>query len=252
MSLKYAGGDSVTLIIPAIDIRGGKCVRLVHGRVDRETIYGEDPSEMARRWVGDGAQFLHLVDLDGAFEGMPVNLSSVEGIVAAVDVPVQLGGGLRTYEDIKRVLEMGVTRVILGTRAINDPGFAARAVTLYSGERIVAGIDIKDGRPAAKGWLELMESTPVELARTLREVGLARAVVTDVSKDGTLAGPNVELAAEIAAGSGLKTIVSGGVGSAADVLRVTASTEPGIEGVIVGKALYDGRIDLKALLKEVK
>lgn len=232
------------LIIPAIDLRLGKCVRLVRGLPEQETIYSEDPVKMACSWEEQGAQWLHVVDLDGAFTGSPQNVDVVEKIVEAVDIPVQVGGGIRDLDYIDRLLDFGVARVIVGTIAIIKPELVEEACRLY-GEAIVVGIDAKKGQVAIEGWGVTTEKSAVELAREMSKMGVKRVVFTDVKRDGTLTGPNVQATKELARATGLKVIASGGVSSAKDLKALKAIEHEGVEAVIVGKALYSGNITLE-------
>jgi len=235
------------LVIPAIDLRSGRCVRLFQGRADRETVYSDDPVAVARRWEALGAAWLHVVDLDGAFAGRPQNREVVRRIVGAVSIPVQLGGGIRTWEDLESTLDLGVKRVILGTAAVTHPDLVRRACAVF-GEAVAVSLDAREGRAAIAGWEAAAEASVPELAASLREWGLARIIYTDVRRDGTLAGPNLEATREVARASGLKVIAAGGVSSLEDI-RALKELEPlGVEGVIVGQALYTGAVDLKAAL----
>lgn len=235
-------------IYPAIDIKDGKAVRLLQGRADDKTVYGDDPAEMARRWAGEGAQYLHVVDLDGAFTGEGKNLIAVARICSAVKIPVQLGGGIRSMLDIEKRFDHGVARVILGTAAVSNPDFVAQAAAVYPG-RIVAGIDAKDGNAAIKGWVEVSSISAVELAKKLRVMGIGTVVYTDISKDGMLSGPNFEATKQMHDESGMDVIASGGICSLADLERLSAM---GVHGAITGKAIYDGRIDLKEAIQIAK
>jgi len=237
------------LVIPAIDLRNGKCVRLVEGKIENETIYSDDPAEMARKWEGLGGQFLHLVDLDGAFAGKPQNDEAVRGIVRAVTVPTELGGGIRDLETIAYYLDMGVSRVILGTVAISNPKLVADAVERFGAEKIVLGIDARDGMVAIHGWDSTVTKTAVELALEMKQLGVARVIYTDIKRDGTLKGPNIESTKEIAVGTGLKIIASGGIAGPEDIRAVKELEPAGVEAVITGKALYDGRLDLEEALR---
>ncbi len=237
------------LVIPAIDLRNGKCVRLVEGRLENETVYSDDPAEMARKWEGLGAGFLHLVDLDGAFAGEPRNARAVESILKAVSIPAELGGGIRDMERIAFYLDMGVNRVILGTAAISNPGLVREAVDRFGAERIVLGVDARDGMVAIQGWDSTVTKTAVELALEMKELGIERVIYTDIRRDGTLKGPNIESTKELAVKTGLKVIASGGV-SGLDDIRAVKELEPfGVDSVITGKALYDGRLDLADALR---
>lgn len=228
-------------IYPAIDMKDGNCVRLLQGRAQDATVYGTDPAAMALRWIEEGAEFLHVVDLDGAFTGKGKNLEAVGRICkAAGKVPVQLGGGIRTMADVEERLALGVNRVILGTAAISDPEFAAQAAKRFPGQ-IVAGIDAKNGFVAVKGWVEVTDVRAVDLAKKLRDMGILTCVYTDISKDGMLQGPNLETTLEMQMQSGMDVIASGGVGSVEDI---RALKKLSVHGAITGKALYDGRMTL--------
>lgn len=232
-------------IYPAIDLRGGKCVRLRQGDYAQETIFGEDPAAMARRWVSQGAAVLHLVDLDGARVGRPINGESVRAIVAAAGVPCQLGGGIRTEDDIRAVLEWGVQRVVIGTKAVQAPGWLEEMAGKHPG-KIVLGIDARDGLVAVEGWLETSRTSALELARSLHALPLAGLVYTDIARDGMLEGANVEAMAQMcAAAEPIPVIASGGVTTTADVRRLAALP---LAGCIVGRALYEGRLELKEIL----
>ncbi|MBL8792859.1 MAG: 1-(5-phosphoribosyl)-5-[(5-phosphoribosylamino)methylideneamino]imidazole-4-carboxamide isomerase [Planctomycetia bacterium] len=232
------------LILPAIDLRGGQCVRLKQGDYAQETVFGADPAAMARRWAEQGAEYLHLVDLDGAKEGRPVNGDSVRGIVAAAGVPCQLGGGLRTEADIELVLGWGVERVILGTKAVEDPRWFESVCRRFPG-KIVAGIDARNGRVATRGWLDESEVTALALARRVTDWPVAAIVYTDISRDGMLAGPNFDGLAQMAAGVPTPVIASGGVTTLDDVRRLA---DLKLGGCIIGRSLYEGRLDLPAAL----
>jgi phosphoribosylformimino-5-aminoimidazole carboxamide ribotide isomerase len=233
------------LIFPAIDLRGGRCVRLRQGDYAQETVFGDDPAAMARRWADLGAPWLHLVDLDGAKEGRPINGASVQAIVAAAKVPCQLGGGLRTADDVALALSWGVARVIVGTRALKDPDGFAALCRQFPGQ-IVLGLDAKNGRVATDGWLEVSDVSAVELAQSQAASGCAAVVCTDISKDGMLQGPNFDGLAELAAAVDLPVIASGGVTTVEDVRRLARL---GLAGCIIGRALYEGRIELPAALR---
>jgi phosphoribosylformimino-5-aminoimidazole carboxamide ribotide isomerase len=232
-------------ILPAIDLRGGRCVRLRQGDYAQETVFSDDPAAMARRWVEAGAAFLHLVDLDGAKEGRPVNGASVRAIVEAASVPCQLGGGLRTEADIATALSWGVHRVVLGTRALQEPGWLEAVSRRWPGQ-VVLGIDARDGMVATHGWLEVSQRPALELARQCSGWPLAALVYTDISRDGMLAGPNLDALAEMAAAVPLPVIASGGVTSLDDV---RALARRGLAGCIIGRALYEGHIDLKEAIR---
>lgn len=231
------------IIFPAIDIRGGKCVRLLKGDFAKETVFSDKPEEMAKKWQAQGAPFLHLVDLDGALAGRPQNLATVEKILAAVDIPVELGGGIRTLESIDEVLALGVRRVILGSVAVRDPELVKTACAKY-GDRIVVGIDAKDGIVAVDGWGVSGDVEATALAKEMKKAGVKTIIYTDISRDGTLSGVNVEATAKLARESGVAIVASGGVKSIADIEALKPYEKAGIEGVIVGKSIYMGTLDL--------
>jgi phosphoribosylformimino-5-aminoimidazole carboxamide ribotide isomerase len=232
------------LILPAIDIRGGQCVRLRQGDYAQETVFGADPATMARRWVEQGATWLHLVDLDGAKEGRPLNGASVRAIVKAAAVPCQLGGGLRTEADIETALGWGVARVVIGTRALQDPDWLERMCRKFAG-KIVLGIDAKNGKVATDGWLKVSEQSALDLARRVSAWPLAALVYTDISRDGMMQGPNVAAMAEMAAAVSLPVIASGGVSNADDIRRLSGV---GLAGCIVGRALYEKTVELREII----
>jgi phosphoribosylformimino-5-aminoimidazole carboxamide ribotide isomerase len=231
-------------ILPAIDIRGGQCVRLRQGDYAQETVFGADPAAMARRWVAEGATYLHLVDLDGAREGRPVNGEAIQRIVREAGVPCQLGGGLRTEADLKQALSWGVERVIIGTRALQDPTWVEDIARRYAG-KIVLGIDARDGKVATDGWLSVSETSALQLARQCAAWPLAALVYTDIARDGMLEGPNFDAMHAMVQQVPLPVIASGGISKAADVRRLA---ELCVSGCIIGRALYEGRVDLKELL----
>jgi phosphoribosylformimino-5-aminoimidazole carboxamide ribotide isomerase len=232
------------IVFPAIDLRQGRGVRLYQGDPERETVFGDDPLAIAREWVGQGAEWLHLVNLDGAFGQASDNLAVVEEIVSAVDAQVQFGGGLRAIEDMERMLQMGVTRVIIGTMAITAPETVAQAVKRFGAEHVVVGIDARDGRVATHGWKETSDVDVMVLAERVLALGVERVVYTDIARDGTMRGPDVAGTRRLAAETGLKVIASGGVASINDVKALKAQEKVGVEGVIIGQALYTGAIDL--------
>ena len=236
------------LIFPAINIRGGKCVRLVKGDFHQETVFSDKPEEMAQKWQEQGAQYLHLVDLDGALAGKSVNLPTVRAILQTVNIPAELGGGIRTMQNIDEVLGLGVQRVILGSVAVRDPELVRTACAKY-GERIVVGIDAKDGIVAVDGWGVSGDVRVEELAQEMAKAGVKTIIYTDISRDGTLSGVNVEATADLAKASGIKIIASGGVKSIEDIKAVKAREKDGIEGVIVGKSIYTGSLDLHEALE---
>ncbi|ACV61666.1 phosphoribosylformimino-5-aminoimidazole carboxamide ribotide isomerase [Desulfofarcimen acetoxidans DSM 771] len=235
------------LIIPAIDLREGRCVRLVEGRLDQETIYSDDPVAMALSWQQQGAEYLHVVDLDGAFAGAPKNLAIIKNIIAAVDIPVEVGGGIRNLEAIEELLGSGASRVVLGTVAIRNPELVQEACQKF-GEGIVVGIDAKNGKVAIQGWGITVEKTALELALEMKKLGVQRVLFTDIKRDGTLQGPNLEATGDLARKSGLKVIASGGVSVLEDLKELKKLEADGVDSVIMGKALYAGTIKLKDAL----
>jgi phosphoribosylformimino-5-aminoimidazole carboxamide ribotide isomerase len=234
-------------VYPAIDLRGGRCVRLVEGDFARETVYGDDPVAMARRWQDAGARWLHVVDLDGARAGAPLQADAIARICAAVGMRVQVGGGLRDEDAVRAVLDAGAARAIVGTVAVRDPALCARLCAAFPG-RIVVGIDARDGVVRVSGWEEGSSVAATALAAAVAAAGAAAIVYTDIRRDGTGRGPNVEETAAVARAAGIPVIASGGVGSLDDVRAVAARAGDGIEGVIVGRALYTGAVDLRDAL----
>jgi phosphoribosylformimino-5-aminoimidazole carboxamide ribotide isomerase len=236
-------------VYPAIDLRGGRCVRLVEGDFARETVYGDDPVAVARRWEAAGARWIHVVDLDGARAGAPAQLDLVAAICRAVTIPVQVGGGLRDAHAIQAVSDAGATRAIVGTVAVRDPDLCEALCRAFPG-RVVVGIDARDGIARVSGWEEGSTSLATDLARTVAKGGAAAIVYTDIARDGTERGPNVEETAKVARAAQIPVIASGGVGSIAHIQAVAARAADGIEGVIVGKALYTGAVKLPDALRE--
>lgn len=233
-------------MIPAIDLLGGRCVRLTRGSYADETVYADEPAAVAREWVRQGARRLHVVDLDGAREGRPVNLPAITEITAAAGVPVQVGGGVRSVEHADTLLDAGVSRLVVGTRALREEGFLRRLAERYA-ERVIVSLDVRDGRLAVSGWLEEIELTLDAAAARLVGMGMREAVVTDVSRDGTLEGINADLVERVAR-HGLAVIAAGGVGSVRDIERLRELEPLGVAGVIIGKALYEGRLTLAEAL----
>ena len=231
------------LILPAIDLRGGNCVRLVKGDFKQETIYSEHPEEIALRWEEGGAEFLHVVDLDGALAGEPQNMDAIKRILQAVTIPIEVGGGIRSMESIDRLLSIGVSRVILGSVAVHKEELVQEACSAY-GNRIVVGIDAKKGIVATDGWEKSGGISAVELAKKLGAFGLETIIYTDISRDGTLSGVNVTETARLARASGIKVIASGGVKSISDIEELKKRECDGIIGVIVGKSIYEGTLTL--------
>lgn len=236
------------LIIPAIDIRGGKCVRLFQGDYNRETVYGDSPAEQAVRWEKEGAHIIHLVDLDGAKAKQPVNLDAVREICSAVHIPCELGGGIRTLEDARKAFDAGVYRIILGTVACENPKLAKEFVSEFTAERVVVGIDARGGCVAVNGWLENSGVDAYELVLTLQDMGVTRFIYTDIATDGALSGPNCDaIAALCSRVPRCGVISSGGISSARDITALRELRKDNLEGVIVGKALYDGKTSYREL-----
>ena len=236
------------VILPAIDIKDGNCVRLLQGRFSDVTVYGDNPADMAKKWESLGGEFIHVVDLDGALKGHGVNANAIKKICESVNVPVQTGGGIRSMEDIEAKLAMGINRVIIGTKAVSDSEFVKNAVEKY-GDKIVIGIDAKDGMVAVEGWEKTSDFTAVEFAKKMVEIGVKTIVYTDIATDGTLQGPNVAAMAEMAAAVDADIIASGGVGS---LEHIKSLKDTGVEGVIVGRALYTGNVDLSQAIEAVR
>jgi len=230
------------ILFPAIDLKDGQAVRLLRGEMDSATVFNDDPAAQARSFVEAGFQWLHLVDLNGAFEGRPVNAAAVEGILKAVDIPVQLGGGIRDMATIERWLDLGLRRVILGTVAVKNPGLVREACRAFPG-RVVLGIDARGGKVAVEGWAEVSEIAALDLARSFEDAGAAAIVYTDIDRDGALQGANIAATRALAEALATPVIASGGVASLDDLAAFQAIASLGIEGVISGRALYDGRID---------
>ena len=231
------------LIIPAIDIKDGRCVRLYQGDMDRETVYYERPLDAARHLAGEGARMIHVVDLNGAVEGHPVHLAELSAICAETDVAVEVGGGLRTLDAVADAMAAGVERVVIGTKAYEDQDFLVRACERFPG-RVVVGIDARDGKVAVRGWRDDTAMDAVELARRCKDDGAARIIYTDISRDGTESGANAEQTVRLARAVGIPVIASGGIGSLDDIRALAALADEGIEGVIVGRALYNGAFSL--------
>ena len=237
---------SALTIIPAIDLKGGRCVRLRQGIASDETVYSDDPVKMAQSWEQQGAAWLHVVDLDGAFQGFPVHTALIEKIVAAVQIPVEVGGGLRTDEQVEALLALGVARAVLGTRAWTSPETLASLVERF-GERVAVGLDARNGRVSVKGWTETTETDALALAAHLHFLGVQTLIYTDIVKDGMLTGPNTKAIAALCDRVTCRVIASGGIASTAHVDALVALGKPNLAGVIVGKALYEGTISFAKL-----
>lgn len=236
------------IIFPAIDLKDGHCVRLKRGEMESATVFNDDPAAQARDFAAQGFQWLHCVDLNGAFDGRSVNAEAVKKIRAAIDLPIELGGGIRDMQGIESWLEAGITRVILGTVAATNPALVKEAARAFPG-KIVVGADAKGGKIATAGWAETTDLTPVELGKRFEDAGVAAILYTDVDRDGLLGGVNVTATAALARALSIPVIASGGVSGIGDVEALVATGEPNIEGVVIGRALYDGRIDPAAALK---
>ncbi len=235
------------ILFPAIDLKDGQCVRLFRGEMNRATVFNDDPGAQARAFAEKGCRWLHVVDLDGAFAGKPMNARAVEAILAAVKLPVQLGGGIRGLAAVESWLSRGIARVVLGTLALRAPEIVREACRLFPG-RVAIGIDARGGRAAVEGWAEASDIPAADLARQFEDSGAAAIVYTDIERDGTLSGLNVAATAELAAKLTIPVIASGGVASLDDLKALKRVADSRIEGVIVGRALYDKRIDLKQAL----
>jgi phosphoribosylformimino-5-aminoimidazole carboxamide ribotide isomerase len=231
------------LILPAIDLKGGKCVRLMRGDMNAETVYGDDPVAMGRRWVEEGGEYLHVVDLDGAISGAPVNTEAIAALCRALPIPIEVGGGIRTVERAKALIDLGADRVIFGTAALSNADVVRRACEMFGG-RVAVGIDARDGMVAVQGWTETSRMPAVDLARDVEAMGAARVIYTDISRDGTQQGVNVEATAKIAAAVGIPVTASGGVGSLDDIIALRPYEADGLDSVIVGRALYTGAVKL--------
>lgn len=237
------------IVYPAIDLHHGRCVRLLQGDFAAETVFADDPAEVARRWAAEGARWLHVVNLDGALgEEATANLAALQRILAAVEIPVQFGGGVRSAQDAERLLDWGVARVILGTVAVRQPQVVEAALAAHGAERVLVGIDARQGRVATHGWVQAAEVGAIALAQRMAAMGVRHVVYTDVQRDGMLQGVNVEATRQLAQASGLGVIASGGVASLEDIRALKACERDGIEGAIIGMALYRGAICLTEAL----
>ena len=242
---------SAFTIFPAIDLRGGRCVRLLQGREDAETVYGTDPIGIAKRWVDDGAEYLHVVDLDGAFQGESAQHDLIAKIIASVPIPVEVGGGLRTDEDVRRMIGYGAARAILGTRAWSEPDQVQKLVSEF-GAKLAVGIDARDGRVQIRGWTETTSLTAVDLAKKADAMGVATLIVTDTATDGMLQGPNLKAMESICDTVRCSVIASGGVTTSGDIRALRALGKSNLAGAIVGKALYEGASTLAELQRAAR
>ena len=239
------------IIIPAVDIKGGKCVRLLQGRMDAETVFGEDPVAIARKWESAGASLIHVVDLDGAIQKSPQNLASIRKIVEQVKVPIQVGGGIRNEDTVQMYMDLGVSRAVIGTEAIRNPALIQRICNRYPG-RVVVAIDARNGRVAIEGWTETTGVEAVTLAKQFENVGVAAINFTDIHRDGMQTGPNIEETRRLAEAICIPVVASGGVSSLEDIKSIFPLKSSGVTGIIVGKALYSGSLDLKTGLEWLK
>ncbi len=232
------------IILPAIDLKEGRCVRLEQGLMDKDTVYNDDPAAQARMWQEQGGEYLHIVDLDGAFAGVPKNRSAIKSIVEAIDVPSELGGGIRDMETIEAYLGLGINRVILGTVAKENPELVKEACHRFPGQ-IVVGIDAKDGLVAVRGWADVTEKKATEMAKEMEGFGVEAIIYTDISRDGMMQGPNIEATRALAEAISIPVIASGGLSTLEDIRRLLEIESSGVTGVITGKAIYSGAIDLR-------
>lgn len=239
------------ILFPAIDLKDGNCVRLVRGLMEQATVFNDDPAAQAKSFVAQGFEYLHLVDLNGAFEGKPVNANAVDAILGAIDIPVQLGGGIRDLGTIETWLAKGITRVIIGTAAVKNPALVIEACKKFPG-RIVVGLDAKDGLVATEGWAEVSDLTVLEMAGRFQDAGVSAIIYTDIARDGVLEGLNIEATVALANAIDIPVIASGGLSDIEDIRRLIAANCKGLEGAISGRALYDGRIDVAAALRLLK
>ena len=237
-------------VIPAIDILDGRCVRLYQGDYQQSEVFGEDPVEVAQRWYSQGAKYLHVVDLDGARDGKPKNLKVIEAIARSIPIRVQMGGGLRDRESIVSVLNSGISRVILGTAAVENSQLIADICAEFP-EQIMIGIDARDGKVATRGWLTTSEVMAVDLAKRMTSIGIAGIIYTDIHRDGTMQGPNVEALRQLAENVDVPVIASGGISSITDLLNLLSLESIGVKGAIVGRAIYTGDIQLREAIRAV-
>ena len=239
------------IIIPAVDIKKGQCVRLLQGRMDEETVFSDDPAAMAKRWEDEGAEIIHVVDLDGAFEKSPQNLNSIRKIIESVNAHIQVGGGIRNEKTIRLVLDLGVQRVIIGTQAIRNPNFVKDACKAFPG-RIVVGIDALNGLVAIEGWTKTTKVTAVDLAKQFEDCGVAAINFTDIHRDGMQTGPNINETRRLAEAVSIPVVASGGVSTIEDIKNIIPLKEVGVVGVITGRALYSGSLKLKEAIEIAK
>ena len=239
------------IILPAIDLKEGRCVRLEQGLMNKDTVYNDDPAAQALLWQQQGGEYLHIVDLDGAFAGTPKNKSAIEAIVAAIEIPSELGGGIRDLQTVEAYLDLGINRVILGTIAKEKPELVKEACRLFPGQ-IVVGIDAKDGLVAVRGWADVTEKKATEMAKEMQNFGVEAIIYTDISRDGMMQGPNIEATKALAESITIPVIASGGLSTLNDIRRLIEIEKSGVTGVITGKAIYSGAIDLRAAVALTK
>jgi phosphoribosylformimino-5-aminoimidazole carboxamide ribotide isomerase len=242
---------ATVILFPAIDLKNGKCVRLVHGDMARVTVFNADPTAQAQAFAAQGFEYLHVVDLDGAFAGEPVNVEAVRGILAGLTTKMQLGGGIRDLKTVRGWLESGVTRVIIGTAAVRDPDFVREAARLFPG-RIAVGVDAREGMVAIEGWAKTSDVSALDLARRFEDAGVVAIIYTDIARDGALAGLNIESTITLAEALEIPVIASGGLASIEDVRRLTEPDCARLGGAIIGRALYDGQIDPRGALALIR
>jgi len=239
------------VVIPAVDIKDGRCVRLQQGKMSKETIYSEVPEDVAVKWYNEGAERLHLVDLNGAVEGRPVNGEVINNIVNAIPIPIQLGGGIRDLKTIKSYLDLGIQQIIIGTAAYKDPGFIATACEKFPG-RIILGIDAREGYVAIEGWTEETDISPIGMAKKYESLGISAIIYTDIQRDGMRTGPNIEATRNLAEALDIPVIASGGISGINDVERILSLKRYGVIGMITGKALYEGTLNLADAIRIVR
>ncbi|MEK6589563.1 MAG: 1-(5-phosphoribosyl)-5-[(5-phosphoribosylamino)methylideneamino]imidazole-4-carboxamide isomerase [Nitrospinota bacterium] len=236
------------LIIPAIDIKDGRCVRLFQGRMDQETVYSEDPVSVAKRWEDNGAELLHVVDLNGAVAGVPKNKDIIGDIIKSVKIPVEVGGGIRDMDTVNEYISIGTKKVIIGTVALENPEFVYEATKKFP-QKIIVGIDAKNGNVAVRGWEDITKTSAYILAKSFEGFGISDIIYTDISRDGTLSGPNIEAIKSFAESINIPVIASGGVSNIRDIERLINLQKYGVKGVIIGKALYSGSVNLKEAIE---
>ncbi|MDR3498168.1 MAG: 1-(5-phosphoribosyl)-5-[(5-phosphoribosylamino)methylideneamino]imidazole-4-carboxamide isomerase [Parvibaculum sp.] len=239
------------ILFPAIDLKDGQCVRLVRGLMEEATVFNDDPAAQARAFEAAGFEYLHLVDLNGAFEGRPVNAAAVDAILKAITIPAQLGGGIRDLKTVETWLGKGIARVIIGTAAVKDPALVRKAAKRFPG-RIAVGLDARDGRVAVEGWAEVSDLTVLDMARRFEDAGVAAIIYTDIERDGVLGGLNIEATVALADAISIPVIASGGLSSIDDIRALIAANCKGLEGAISGRALYDGRLDPREAIRLLK